>query len=105
MLSFSRSIGTHKMLRMPRLRDNSRASGNSAPSSENTSCTWTGYPVDNRSSGDIIAVDGALLAEDHGYRAMMRFVAKLIAFLQVNDGIIGVAKLAGALDDRREDRA
>ena len=36
------------------------AFGNSAPSSESTSCTWTGSSVDDRAPGDPVAVDSAI---------------------------------------------
>src|SRR6266478_101442 len=44
MLSFSRISGTLNTVRTLVLRANSRASGNSSPSGESRSCTWTGLP-------------------------------------------------------------
>jgi hypothetical protein len=60
--------------------------------------------VHNRASGDIVTVNRALFAKNDGYWAMMCFVTQVIAFFQINDSIIGVAKLAGTLDNGIEHR-
>ena len=61
-------------------------------------------PVDERASGESSSRLIGHLLQTHRYRAMMRAEAQVVAILQEHNGIIGIAKLAGALDNGLEDR-
>ena len=59
--------------------------------------------VDERTPGSPVTVDRPFLQTDR-YRTVMRAETQVITILKDYDGIISIAKLAGALDDRLENR-
>src|SRR6266446_3495837 len=60
--------------------------------------------IQERAPGGPASADRPLL-DIYRYRAMVRAKTQLVAVLQEHDGIIGLAKLAGTLDNGFEDRA
>ena len=61
------------------------------------------FPVEERSSGNPFPVDRPSLHIKR-YRSVMRAGAQAVDIVQEHDGIDGVAKLAGTLDNGLEDR-
>src|SRR6266478_8133729 len=59
--------------------------------------------IHERAPGGPVATDRPLLDIDR-YRAVVRAEAQVVTVLQEHDGIIGVAKLAGTLDNGVENR-
>src|SRR5712672_82731 len=60
--------------------------------------------VDDRASGHPVPIDRRFL-QTYRYRPVVRAVTKVVAVLQQHDGIIGLAKLAGAVGNSFEDRS
>ena len=59
--------------------------------------------VDHREAGCAVAIDG-LSIPDHRNRSVLGLKHQFVAVPQSCKRVVGLAKLAGALDDRREDR-
>src|SRR6266436_8776804 len=59
--------------------------------------------IQERAPGGPASADRPLL-DIYRYRAMVRAKTQLVAVLQEHDGIIGLAKLAGTLDNGVENR-
>ena len=103
MLSLSRNIGTLKMLRMPMLSRQLPCFGNSSPSSESTSCRCIEIWSTTARPAVQLPVDGASFQGDRD-RAVVRAENQLVAVPQQHDRIVGLAKLAGAIDNGLEHR-
>ena len=60
------------------------------------------HPIDDGAPRDPMPVNRPFLQIDR-YRSVMRAEAQVLAVFQEHEGVIGIAKLAGTLDDGLED--
>src|SRR6266576_6815975 len=60
--------------------------------------------VDDRAPRHPVPIDRRFF-QTYRYRPVVRAITKVVAVLQQHDGIIGLAKLAGAVDNSFEDRS